>query len=191
MELYLPLCVHCLVMNNLGAASLVKIVLANICCGFRAFENGWSADGLGQDVHFVELTDDPAYTAVMNPDAQRWRELALYDLGTAEAMLTAGRYLYVLFCCQQTVEKYLKGLIVERCGIFPPRTHDLTKLVHVARIAPDDAQDLFLRTLTKYYIGTRYPEEVRILANEATRDLATHLLSQTKELLQWLETLPR
>ncbi len=112
----------------------------------------------------------------MNPDAERWRELSLYDLGTAEAMLAAGRYLYVLFCCQQAVEKYLKGLIVERCSMFPPRTHDLSKLADVAKISPHDAQDLFLRTLTKYYVGTRYPEEVRMLANETTRDLATHLL---------------
>ena len=127
----------------------------------------------------------------MNPDAQRWRELALYDLGTADAMLSAGRYLYVLFCCQQAIEKDLKGLIVECCGMFPPRTHDLAKLAHVAKSTPDESQDLFLRTLTKYYIGTRYPEEVRTLADEATRELATRLLAQTKELLRWLETLPR
>jgi HEPN domain-containing protein len=127
----------------------------------------------------------------MNPDAERWRELAMYDLGTAEAMLAAGRYLYVLFCCQQAVEKHLKGMIVERCAMFPPRTHDLTKLAHVAKITPDDAQDLSLRTLTKYYVGTRYPEEVRMLADEATRELATRLLTQTKDLLRWLETLPR
>jgi HEPN domain-containing protein len=56
----------------------------------------------------------------MNPDAERWRELAAYDLGTADAMLAAGRYLYVLFCCQQAAEKHLKGLIVERCSTFPP-----------------------------------------------------------------------
>lgn len=127
----------------------------------------------------------------MNPDAERWRELAVYDLGTAEAMLATGRYLYVLFCCQQAIEKHLKGLIVERCGIFPPRTHDLAKLAHVAEIAPDEGQDLFLRTLTKYYVGTRYPEEVRTLVDEATRELATPLLTQTKELLRWLETLPK
>jgi HEPN domain-containing protein len=106
-------------------------------------------------------------------------------------LLAAGRYLYVLFCCQQAVEKYLKGLIVERCGMFPPRTHDRSKLADVAMISPHDAQDLFPRTLTKYYVGTRYPEEVRMLANEATKDLAIHLLGQTKDLLRWLETLPR
>lgn len=127
----------------------------------------------------------------MNPDAERWRELAVYDLGTADAMLAAGRYLYVLFCCQQAVEKHLKGLIVERCSTFPPRTHDLVKLAHVAKVTPDDSQDLFLRTLTKYYVGTRYPEEVRTLADEATRELATRLLTQTKDLLRWLEALPK
>ncbi len=114
----------------------------------------------------------------------------MYDLGTAEAMLAAGRYLYVLFCSQQAIEKYLKGLIVERCGTFPPRTHDLAKLAHVAKATPNDGQDLFLRTLTKYYVGTRYPEEVRALADEATRELATRLLTQTKDLIQWLETQP-
>lgn len=144
-----------------------------------------------QDLRFVELTENPAYTAVMNPDAERWRELAAYDLGTADAMLATGRYLYVLFCCQQAIEKHLKGLVVERCGTFPPRTHDLSKLAQVAKIAPDKDQDLFLRTLTKYYIGTRYPEEVRTLADEATKELATRLLIQTKELLQWVETLPK
>ncbi|HEU5406745.1 MAG TPA: HEPN domain-containing protein [Nitrospira sp.] len=115
----------------------------------------------------------------------------MYDLGTADAMLAAGRYLYVLFCCQQAVEKHLKGLIVERCSTFPPRTHDLVKLAHVAKVTPDDSQDLFLRTLTKYYVGTRYPEEVRTLADEATRELVTRLLTQTKDLLRWLEALPK
>lgn len=127
----------------------------------------------------------------MNPDAERWRELAVYDLGTAEAMLAAGRYLYVLFCCQQAMEKHLKALIVERCGMFPPRTHDLATPAQVAKVSPDDSQDLFLRTVTKYYVGTRYPEEVRAPADEATRELAVRLLTQTKDLLRWLETLPK
>jgi hypothetical protein len=33
--------------------------------------------------------------------------------------------------------------------MFPPRTHDLAKLAHVAKVTPNDSQDLFLRTLTK------------------------------------------
>ena len=118
------------------------------------------------------------------PDAGRNPKL-LIDLKLFEL-----RHEYNFFLLQ-AVEKHLKGLIVERCGTFPPRTHDLAKLTHNAKITPDDSEELFLRTLTKYYIGTRYPEEVRTLADEATRELSTRLLAQTKDFLRWLETLPK
>lgn len=38
-----------------------------------------------------------------------WEEIATYDLETAEAMLASGRYLYVVFMCQQAIEKLMKG----------------------------------------------------------------------------------
>ena len=37
--------------------------------------------------------------------AEKWAAQSLYDIETAKAMLDTGRYLYVLFCCQQAVEK--------------------------------------------------------------------------------------
>ena len=46
----------------------------------------------------------------------QWVERAQYDLETARAMLASGRLLYVLFCCQQAVEKMLKGIIAKRTG---------------------------------------------------------------------------
>lgn len=106
-------------------------------------------------------------------------------------MLASGRYLYVLFCCQQAIEKHLKALFTERTGEFPPRTHDLIKLAQVVTVALPEDQDLFLRELTKYYVGTRYPEEVSLLATEAARDIASRYLSRTKEFLEWLATLQR
>lgn len=104
-------------------------------------------------------------------------------------MLASGRYLYVLFCGQQAVEKLLKAITVEQTGAFPLRTHDLVKLAQTAKIRVSEEQDRFLRTLTKYYIGTRYPEEVSALVREATRDLASQYLTQTKEFVQWLRSL--
>lgn len=44
----------------------------------------------------------------MDDLSREWAERAQYDLDTADAMFKAGRYLYVLFCCQQAVEKVLK-----------------------------------------------------------------------------------
>lgn len=44
----------------------------------------------------------------MTPTAEKWADRARYDLETARAMMVSGRYLYVLFCCQQTGGPYLK-----------------------------------------------------------------------------------
>jgi HEPN domain-containing protein len=41
----------------------------------------------------------------MDELSQHWAKRAQYDLDTADAMFETGRYLYVLFCCQQAVEK--------------------------------------------------------------------------------------
>ena len=39
-----------------------------------------------------------------------WLDTAQYDLKTAESMLDAGRWFYVVFMCQQALEKLVKGL---------------------------------------------------------------------------------
>lgn len=49
----------------------------------------------------------------MSKARQKWNDLARYDLETARAMMTSGRYLYVLFCCQQAAEKAVKGIVEE------------------------------------------------------------------------------
>lgn len=123
----------------------------------------------------------------MSEDVKRWLEIAKYDLVTAEAMYASGRYLYVLFCCQQAIEKLLKARIVEKTREFPPRTHDLMKLSQSVALSLTEEQDGFLRRLTKYYIGTRYPEEISLLAQETTGSIANQYLQKTKEFTQWLE----
>ncbi|MDR2670629.1 MAG: HEPN domain-containing protein, partial [Oscillospiraceae bacterium] len=39
-----------------------------------------------------------------------WLDIAKYDLTVAESMLRDGHWLYVVFMCQQAVEKLVKGL---------------------------------------------------------------------------------
>lgn len=39
-----------------------------------------------------------------------WLDIAQYDLETAVANYKSGRYLYVAFMCQQSIEKVVKGL---------------------------------------------------------------------------------
>lgn len=115
-----------------------------------------------------------------------WVQQSRYDFDTAEAMLASGRYLYVLFCCQQAVEKAIKAIIALRSGEMPPRLHNLMRLAQRAGLAVNEQRADRLRMLTGYYVQTRYPEEIRNLASGVDRRLAEEALGQTGELLEWL-----
>ncbi len=95
----------------------------------------------------------------MKPDVKHWIDLSKYDVDTAKAMLESKRYLYVLFTCQQSVEKMLKALIVKNTKSFPPKIHDLVKLLNLAGIDADKEEKEFLAKLNYYYLETRYPRE--------------------------------
>ena len=95
---------------------------------------------------------------------EQWAEQARYDLDTAQAMLDSGRLLYVLFCCQQAVEKMLKGVIAKRTNEFPPRLHNLMRLAEHAGLELDADQVALMRELSGYYIQTRYPGEIEALS---------------------------
>lgn len=118
----------------------------------------------------------------------RWVEQAQYDLVTARAMLDSGRYLYVLFCCQQAAEKMLKGLIAERTSDLPPRIHQLVRLAEVAHLElPEERLELLLE-LSTYYIQSRYPEELPSFGAKVTKPYAYEVLRRTEEIVQWLRS---
>jgi len=123
----------------------------------------------------------------MATPAEMWKNKASYDMDTARAMLEAGRYLYVLFCCQQAVEKFLKGLIAERTATHPPRIHQLVRLAGLAEVHASVNQQDFMRELSAFYIQTRYPEE--IAAAEIARETAVRTLSETEEFIEWLKSM--
>jgi HEPN domain-containing protein len=117
---------------------------------------------------------------------ERWKDQACYDLDTARAMLCSGRYLYVLFCCQQAVEKMIKAVIAKQSNEFPPRLHALIRLAEVVALELTDERAQLLRELSNYYIQTRYPEEIPALAAKISEPQARNILRQTEETIQWL-----
>jgi HEPN domain-containing protein len=122
----------------------------------------------------------------MTDAAEKWAAQSRYDIETARAMLDTGRYLYVLFCCQQAVEKMLKALIAKRTRALPPRLHNLMRLAEVASLTvPEDTAHLF-RRLSDFYIASRYPAEL----DEATWSVnpvqVRQTYADTEEALTWL-----
>lgn len=120
---------------------------------------------------------------------QKWAERAIYDLDTARAMLESRRYLYVLFCCQQAVEKMLKALITKRSQRLPPRLHQLVRLAEKAQVLISEKQSDFLRELSAHYIQSRYPEEVEDVLTQFSAEQARQVMEKTEEMVRWLKSM--
>ena len=104
-------------------------------------------------------------------------------------MLQSERYLYVVFCCQQAVEKMIKGVIAKVTGTAPPRIHNLMQLARRAGLEPDAEQAVLMRELSEYYVETRYPEEIEPVSSAAWQEIAQDALQRTEEMVRWLSSM--
>lgn len=115
-----------------------------------------------------------------------WIEHAEYDLETAKAMTSSGRYLYVCITCQQSIEKMIKA-IYEFRNLSVPRIHDLLRLIDGLSILPDANTNTYLKDLSYYYIASRYNERISKLSIELNRERSEFFLEKTEEVIQWLK----
>lgn len=117
-----------------------------------------------------------------------WIERAEYDLETARAMRQTGRYLYVGFMCQQTVEKALKAVIAKR-GVFPPKSHDLVRLAELGGIEAelDDERNSLLDELYPLSVESRYPSNYEALAKMLNDEKCAEYIARTEAFLQWIK----
>ena len=122
-----------------------------------------------------------------------WKDIAQYDLNTAKAMYKAGRWLYVVFMCQQAIEKLSKGLYLLFIDDNIPRIHDInslmTKFEDKLPAPIDDNKRLFFAKLSAFYLNNRYPEYRERLSKSLNQEDAQDILKNTKEAFAWLLTL--
>jgi HEPN domain-containing protein len=124
---------------------------------------------------------------------EHWLDIAQYDLLTAEAMLTTGRWLYVAFMCQQAIEKLVKGLYLLYLDDNVPRTHSIGTIMErfekmLPVEIPPETTKLF-DDLSIFYLNGRYPEYRNRLNSKIKEPEAKALHSQTVEVFAWLLTL--
>lgn len=131
---------------------------------------------------------------------EHWHDIAQYDLDTAEAMYRAGRYLYVVFMCQQAIEKLTKGLHVLMRGEEAPRTHNIYSVFRKTFDLSQKDQEFiekeekyapFFAELLAYYISERYPSYRDKLSSTVKQDKAAEVLTQTREVFTWLQSLQK
>jgi HEPN domain-containing protein len=118
-----------------------------------------------------------------------WLDIADYDLGTAKAMMDTSRYLYVIFMCQQAVEKIIKALYIQKHDDEPPRSHNVAFVFKKTEIEASQETIQHFNLLSAYYIESRYPEYKEKLSSIVDRDRAVTLLKKTEEVYAWLKSL--
>ncbi len=117
-----------------------------------------------------------------------WIFISDEDLEVAELCFANAKYLHCAFMCQQSVEKSLKAYITA-CGEYPYPIHDLYALATDAEIWDmlTAEQRFFLRALTTYAIGARYPERKKKLFSLCNKEEAEKILRLSKEIVEWLK----
>jgi len=119
-----------------------------------------------------------------------WINAAEYDLNSAEKMLESGRWFYVVFMCQQAIEKIVKGLYLFYIDDNIPRLHDINVILErfndkLPKNFSDEQLSLF-DTLSKFYLKSRYPDYTSSANALITKEEAANIHNKSKEAFQWL-----
>ena len=118
-------------------------------------------------------------------------------------MLNAGRYVYVTFMCQQTIEKLTKGIYQLFTDNEPPMVHNiwnilklLKKDVTFEKYLQNEAIEeklieykSFFVELLAYYISGRYPSFKEKISTSIDANRAKRVLNKGIEVFIWLESL--
>lgn len=118
---------------------------------------------------------------------EEWYFQSDYDLETAFDMYKSGRAVYCIFMCHLSLEKALKGLLTKTTGEFPSKSHSLIYFVDKIGLELNESTYEFVFTLNKISVPTRYPDNLRKLFSEYTKERTESILNQTKELQAWIK----
>ena len=109
------------------------------------------------------------------------------NLRTAEDLFKTKHYDSSLFFCHLTLEKILKGLVVQRTHQSAPYLHDLEKLAVYAGLLLDDELRSQLRIISTFNIAARYDDIKINFYQRCTEKYATTHLAMTKKIYIWLK----
>ena len=122
-----------------------------------------------------------------------WLDIAQYDLETADTMLSGGRWLYVVFMCQQAIEKLVKGLYVIYVDDNVPKIHNIRVIFErFEDCFPDKPTDEYynlFEDLTVHYLNGRYADYKQKLSERLNKHISAEFLKRTKGVFTWLLTL--
>lgn len=113
-----------------------------------------------------------------------WFDSSKEDLEITKDLFKACRYNYSMFMCQQSIEKFLKGIIITITNDHPPYVHDLVRLAQATKFKILPGIETDLRMITGYYIKSRYKAD-RFDSAIFNKDSARSTINKTEEIIRW------
>lgn len=121
----------------------------------------------------------------MRTEVAQWLKQAEEDLTTARALLDSERFYAAAFYSQQSAEKALKALHIDRLQALPPPSHDLLFLG--TAVAIPETMRTHLRRLVPDFIRSRYPDASgAVPADLYDRVIATERVRIAEEVMTWV-----
>lgn len=92
---------------------------------------------------------------------------------------------YCLYFGHMSLEKLLKGLVVQATGETPPKIHDLVKLARHAILKLDENMLETLKLFNSFNLEARYPDYKLSFYKLCTLDFTTEKFKQIEEVYSW------
>lgn len=116
----------------------------------------------------------------MRQEAKNWWLQAKEDFDAAGYNFKGKKYYLAAFMSQQSVEKALKALLIQKTNDFP-KIHDLTKLAKMVNATVETVE--LCAKINPAYIASRYPD----VAKKYSKKECGKLLKYTTQVLEWIK----
>lgn len=114
----------------------------------------------------------------MKRETGNWFRQAKEDLDSARYCFKGRKFSLTAFLCQQSAEKALKAMLIERTSEFP-KIHDLTKLARMLN-SPKEIFDM-CASINPAYIATRYHDSPQ----KYSKDDCIKILKYSEDVIKW------
>ena len=138
---------------------------------------------------FIGLLISTCYNSRMSTKehVQHWKNLANRDWKTARGLFELKRYDACLFFCHLTLEKLLKGLVINHTKKDAPFIHDLERLAVMTNLSEINKHVDDLKSISAFNIAGRYSDYKFSFYKKCTHSYTMKYLSKTEELIKWLK----
>ncbi len=121
----------------------------------------------------------------MRKEVEQWWKQAKRDLLTAQNCNNSGDYYACAFFCQQSVEKALKALFIEKKRASPGTTHSL--IYYATELDVPSQFFSFLRRLTPVFVTACCPDAAYGVPYELYDEaIADEILEKSRDVIQWI-----